>query len=122
MKENNGVQGLAIYQLAFENAMKIYDLSKKFPSEEKYSLTDQLRRSSRSICANIAEAFRHKKYLNAYSHKLTIADAECSETIVWLDFARNCKFIDENEYAHLKGKTEQIGRILGAMINKTSPP
>ena len=112
----NGFKDLKVYRLAFENAMEIYTISKKFPIEERFSLTDQIRRSSRSVCANIAEAFRNRKYPNSFIHKLTIADAECSETLVWLEFAVRCKITNEVDFDHLSEKTEEIGRLLGAMI------
>jgi four helix bundle protein len=73
--------------------MEIYELSKLFPAEEKYSLTDQIRRSSRSVCANIAESYRKRRYVNHFISKLTDSDAENSETNVWLEFALQCGYI-----------------------------
>lgn len=78
---------LKVYQLAFTSAMRIYELSKKWPTEEKYSLTDQIRRSSRSVCGNIAEAWRKRRYPAHFVSKLSDADTEAAETEVWLDFA-----------------------------------
>ena len=75
--------------------MEIFHLSKKFPLEEKYSLTDQIRRSSRSVCVNIAEGYRKRIYPKHFTSKMTDADAEASETCVWLDFAKDCNYIDE---------------------------
>ncbi|HKZ68777.1 MAG TPA: four helix bundle protein [Anaerolineales bacterium] len=80
---------LRVNQLAFESAVRIFELTKTFPPEERYSLTDQIRRSSRSVCANIAEAWRKRRYPNNFVSKLSDADAEATETLVWLDFALN---------------------------------
>ena len=85
---------LEVYKLAFEAAMEIFEISKKFPVEEKYSLTDQIRRSSRSVSANLAEAFRKRKYPKAFVSKLTDSEGEAAETQVWLDFAMRCQYID----------------------------
>src|SRR5258706_14280732 len=84
-----------VYKLAFEQAMDIFEISKSFPKEEKYSLTDQVRRSSRSVCANLAEAYRKKRYPAHFISKLTDCDAENSETNVWIDFAFACQYINE---------------------------
>lgn len=84
---------LLAYQKSFQLAMDVFHLSKSFPSEEKYSLTDQIRRSSRSVCANIAEAYRKRRYPNHFTSKLTDSDAENSETNVWLEFALECEYI-----------------------------
>ncbi len=84
----DGFEGLKVYELAYAGAMRIFRLSKAFPKEEKCSLSDQIRRSSRSVCSNTAEAYRKRRYLKHYVMKLTDADGEASETIVWLNFAR----------------------------------
>lgn len=84
---------LRVYQLAFKSATEIHEITKKFPAEEKYSLTDQIRRSSRSVCANIAEAWRRRKYPKNFVSKLTDSDTEATETIVWLDFALHFNYI-----------------------------
>jgi four helix bundle protein len=78
-----------------ESAMKIFEVSKHFPSKEKYSLTDQIRRSSRSVCANIAEGWRKRRYPNAFVSKLSDADSEAAETQVWLEFALKCAYLDQ---------------------------
>jgi four helix bundle protein len=85
---------LNVYQIAKENAMAIFNLSKNFPVEEKYSLTDQVRRSSRSVSANIAEAWRRRRYKAAFIAKLNDCEAECSETQVWLELAHECNYIN----------------------------
>ncbi len=90
-------EDLAIYQLAFEAAMKIFECSKKFPVEEKYSLTDQIRRSSRSVCANLAEAWRKSRYRAAFVAKLSDCEAEAAETQVWLKFAVKCNYLTSNK-------------------------
>lgn len=84
---------LKVYRLAFQNAMKIYLLTKSFPKEETYLLTDQIRRSSRSVCSNIAEGFRRRKYPKSFSSKLNESEAEAAETQNWLDFALECNYI-----------------------------
>ena len=106
-----------LYQKAFSLAMEIYVVSKSFPNEEKYSLTDQVRRSSRSVCANLAEAYRKKRYPAHFISKLTDCDAENSETNVWIDFALACKYINEETRALLSGKNEEVGKLLSHMIN-----
>src|SRR5581483_7379233 len=100
-----------VYKLAFEVAMEIYEVSKTFPKEEVYSLTDQIRRSSRSVCANIAEAFRKKIYLAHFVSKASDADTENSETGVWLDFSVSCKYISSEKYKSILDKTQEVGRL-----------
>jgi len=102
---------LEVYQLAMESAMRIFELTKRFPPEEKYSLTDQIRRSSRSVCANLAETWRKRRYPKAFVSKLSDAEAEAAETQVWLEFAKKCGYmapdrayeLDET-YDHIQGK------------------
>jgi len=106
-----------VYKLAFEVAMEIYEVSKTFPKEEVYSLTDQIRRSSRSVCANIAEAFRKKIYPAHFVSKASDADTENSETGVWLDFSVSCKYISPEKYKSISDKTQEVGRLLWHMIN-----
>lgn len=107
---------LIAYQKAFELSMEIFELSKTFPQNEKYSLTDQIRRSSRSVNANIAEAYRKRRYVNHFISKLTDSDAENSETNVWLEFALSCKYLTQNQYDSLNIKTIEIGKIINYMI------
>jgi four helix bundle protein len=106
-----------VYKLAYEQAMEIFRTSKSFPSEEKYSLTDQIRRASRSVCTNIAEAYRKKKYPAHFVLKVTDSDAENSETGVWLDFSKDCFYLDEQKHKVLIEGNEEIGRLLNHMIN-----
>ncbi|MEO7445552.1 MAG: four helix bundle protein [Ferruginibacter sp.] len=105
-----------VYQLAFALAMEIFEASKSFPTEEKYSLTDQVRRSSRSVCANLAEAYRKKRYSANFISKLTDCDAENSETGVWLMFANSCNYISSLELEGLLLKKNEIGKLIGHMI------
>jgi four helix bundle protein len=107
---------LPVFKKAFALAMKIFEVSKKFPKEEPYSLIDQIRRSSRSVCANLAEAFRRRKYPAHFQSKLADSDAENAETDVWLDFAFACKYLSEAEFAELKNDYSEVGRLLGDII------
>jgi len=108
---------LLSYQKGFRLAMEIFNVSKSFPPDEKYSLTDQIRRSSRSVCANIAEAYRKRRYTNHFISKLTDSDAENSETNVWLEFAYTCEYISEETYTNLTEKNIEIGKLINYMIN-----
>jgi four helix bundle protein len=108
---------LLAYQKSFRLAMEIFNVSKSFPSDEKYSLTDQIRRSSRSVCANIAEAYRKRRYTNHFISKLTDSDAENSETNVWLEFAYTYEYISEETYNNLTEKNVEIGKLINYMIN-----
>ena len=105
-----------VYKLAYEQAMEIFTISKSFPPEEKYSLTDQVRRSSRSVCTNIAEAYRKKKYPAHFILKITDSDSENSETNVWLDFSKDCSYIDVALHSKFIARNEEIGRLLNHMI------
>ena len=108
---------LIAYKKAFNLSMKIYAISKSFPTEEKYSLTDQVRRSSRSVCANIAEAYRKRRYVNHFISKLTDSDAENSETNVWIEFAAECRYITAEQYSELTQVNIEIGKLINYMIN-----
>ena len=108
---------LIAYQKAFKLAMEIFIISKQFPKEEKYSLTDQIRRSSRSTCANIAEAYRKRKYPKHFVSKLTDSDGENSETVVWLDFALACEYMDSQTHQFLYDECLEIGKLLNYMMN-----
>ncbi len=110
---------LDTYKMAFEASMQIFNLTKSFPKEEKYSLTDQIRRSSRSVCANLAEAFRKRKYPKAFVSKLSDSEAEAAETQVWLQFSLKCNYIQNDIYEELYKKYEQI---LGKLVNMSRSP
>jgi len=109
-----------VYKKAFALAMDIFEITKSFPKEETYSLTDQIRRASRSVCTNIAEAYRKKRYEAHFISKLTDADAENSETGVWLDFSLACQYIHDDDHIRLTKENEEIGKLLGHMINNPS--
>ena len=116
MPTSQGFRGLRVYQLAFKLAMEIYKESKKFPREELYSLTDQIRRASRSVASNIGEGYRRKLYPKMFVSKMSDADGEGSETQVWIEFAYACGYISaELRLRWLEGY-EEIGRMLGGMI------
>ncbi|MGI0480824.1 four helix bundle protein [Geminocystis sp. CENA526] len=110
-------EDLIVYQKAFESAMKIFELSKKFPMEERYSLTDQIRRSSRSVCANLAETWGKRRYKAAFIAKLSDSEGEAAETQVWLKFAVNCHYIDIEKARELYGIYNQILSGLVKMIH-----
>lgn len=111
-----GFKDLKVYQLAYRLAMEIFEITKSFPKEERYALTDQSRRSSRSVAANIAEAFRKRQYPNAFVSKLSDSDAEAAETLVWLDFAHDCGYLPAEKRDALMVQYEEVGKMLGAMI------
>jgi len=112
-----GYKDLIAYQKAYTLAMDIFEVSKSFPKEEKYSLTDQVRRSSRSVCANFAEGYRKRKYPAHFILKLTDSDAENSETQVWIDFALSSEYINEPEHKKLSQQADEVGKLLSYMIN-----
>ena len=119
-----GHRDLKVFQLAYSLAMEIFHLSKTFPREELYSLTDQIRRSSRSVAANIAEGFRKRRYPNHFVSKLTDCDAEATETQVWIDFAFDCGYLSEENRDRLRSGYEEVGRMLSSMMadpNKFAP-
>jgi four helix bundle protein len=112
-----GFRELKVYQKAFNLAKEIFEVSKSFPVEERYSLTDQIRRSSRSVCANIAEGYRKRRYPKHFTSKITDADSETSETIVWLDFALDFNYITKDFYDKIESEYEEIGKMLGSMAD-----
>lgn len=109
-------QELLAYEKSFTLAMKIFEITKSFPKEEKYSLTDQIRRSSRSVSANIAEAYRKRVYPKHFISKLTDSDAENSETQVWLEFALKCNYITSESFNEFIVESEEIGKLINFMI------
>ena len=111
-----GHRDLKVYQLAYDLAMEIFRLSKRFPREEIYSLTDQIRRSSRSVAANIGEGFRKRRYPNHFVSKLTDCDAEATETQVWIDFAFDCGYLSLKNHEHLTQGYEEVGKMLFGMM------
>lgn len=107
---------LIVFKKSFELAMEIFELTKTFPKEEKYSLTDQIRRSSRSVSTNIAEGYRKRKYPAHFIAKLSDSDMENSETQVWLDFSLQCKYFEKEKYLQLYKESEEIGKLLNHMM------
>ena len=116
MADSEGFRGLKVYQLAFKLSMEIYCDSKKFPAEEKYSLTDQIRRASRSVPANIGEGYRKRRYPRMFVSKMADADGEATETQVWIDLAHVCGYLSERRKTELRSGYEEVGRMLGGMI------
>ena len=116
-EELKGHRDLKVYQLAYKLAMEIFHETKAFPKDERYSLTDQIRRSSRSVAANIAEGFRKRQYQKMFLSKLADADGEATETQVWLDFARDCEYLAQKRQAELQKGYEEVGRMLGKMMS-----
>ena len=108
---------LLAYEKGFSLAMEIYDLTKSFPPEEKYSLTDQVRRSSRSVCTNIVEAYKRRRYKDYFISKLNDSETENAETQVWLDFALACNYISSEKYQELTTKNDEVGKLIWYMIN-----
>ena len=111
-----GYRDLKVYQMAYRLAMEIFKESKKFPKEEVYSLTDQIRRSSRSVVANIAEGFRKRRYPNMFISKMADSDSEVAETQVWLDFALDCGYLSNDKHNEIMSGYEEVGKMLGSMI------
>ena len=111
-------QDLDIYKKAFDLAMRIFEISKTFPKEETYSLTDQIRRSSRSVCSNLAEAWRKRRYEAAFISKLSDSEGEAAETQTWLEFAVRCKYVDRAIAKELFLSYEEVISMLVSMINR----
>ena len=114
----NSAKDLDVYRKGYELSMRVYELSKRFPAEEKYALTGQIRRSSRSVCLNLREAWAKRRYEAHFVSKLTDCDGENSETDSSLDFAKDCGYITADEHAELSGELRQIGRMIGSMLKQ----
>jgi len=110
---------LRVYQAAFEAAMRIFELSSHFPAVEKYSMVDQMRRSSRSVCANFAEAWRKRRYKAHFVSKLSDAEGEAEETRVWLEFARRCGYMEQDDFDQLD---DAYDKILGQLVRMLAEP
>jgi four helix bundle protein len=111
-----GIESLVVFQKSFSLAMDIFKSSKEFPKEERYSLTDQIRWSSRSVCANLAETYRKRMYEAHFISKLSDADMENTETRIWLKFCLSCEYLSESKYQELIMKNQEVGRMLDHMI------
>lgn len=107
---------LIVYQRAYALSMRIFEVSTGFPPEERFALTGQVRRSSRSVCANLREAWAKRRYEAHFVNKLTDSDGENSETDTFLDFAHDCGYISDDEHRRLTAECVEIGKMLGAMI------
>lgn len=114
----NSVRDLDVYKLSFNTAMEIFKITKKFPYDEKYSLIDQIRRSSRSVCANLAEGWRKRKYQAVFMNKLSDASQEAAETQTWLEFSLDCNYIDRDTFKKLDESYEHIFAMLFTMQHK----
>jgi len=111
---------LEVYQTAFSSAMEIFEVSKKFPVEERYSLTDQIRRSSRSVCANLGEAWRKRRYQAAFVSKLYDCQAEATETQIWLEFSVKCQYLEPETARNLYHNYDKVLGQLATMV-KNAP-
>ena len=114
-KDIRHFRDLEVYKRSFDVAMSIFQLTKTFPQEEKYSLVDQIRRSSRSVCANLAESWRKRRYPAVFKNKITDSMMEASETQCWLEFCLACQYIKQNEFDKLDNDYEQIIAMLNSM-------
>jgi four helix bundle protein len=116
-KHIESYKDLRVYRMAFDGAMRIFELTKGFPAEERYSLVDQIRRSSRSVCANLAEAWRKRRYEAHFVSKLSDAESEAEETRVWLEFAKRCEYVSGDAAGELD---EVYHRVLGQLVTMIS--
>jgi four helix bundle protein len=113
---NNDVRGLVVYQKSFQLAMEIFERSKEFPVEEKYSLTDQIRRSSRAVSANLAEAYCKRRYQAHFISKLSDADMENTETQTWIQYAHSCNYLAKEEFDDFMSVSREVGKLLNFMM------
>lgn len=116
-KKYRGFRDLIVYQLSYQLAVEIFVITKTFPKEEKYSLVDQIRRSSRSVPTNISEAWSKRRYPKSFVSKLIDSDGEASETTVWLDFSKDHKYINQENHEYFITKYEEVSKMLNSMIN-----
>jgi len=112
-----GYKELRVYQLAYELSLKIHKITKSYPYEERFSLTDQIRRSSRSVCANIGEGYRKRQYPKNFAKKLSDSNGEATETQIWLDYSKDLGYMTTEDYTELYDKYESVGNMLGNMIS-----
>jgi len=117
----NSAKELEVYKKAYAVSMEIFCLSKPWPADEKYSLTDQVRRSSRSVCSNLREAWAKRRYEAHFISKLSDCDGENSETDTWLDYLRDCGYLVEEKHAELTGQITEVGKMLGGMLRNPEP-
>ncbi|RLD38356.1 MAG: diversity-generating retroelement protein bAvd family protein [Bacteroidetes bacterium] len=112
-----GLRNLLVYQKGFSLAMDIFELIKTFPKEEKFGLISQIRNSSRSVCSNLGEGYRKRRYPAHFISKVSDADMENSETQVWLDFALACKYISKEQFIEYNNRSSEIGKLLNNILN-----
>ena len=117
MSKIESFKDLIVYQKAYKLAMEIFEISKSFPKEEKYSLTDQIRRSSRSVTSCIAESWAKRRYEKSFINKLTDSLGEENETEVWLDYSKDCKYIQNEKHESLLAEYDEVRKMLISMIN-----
>jgi four helix bundle protein len=117
----NSAKDLDVYKMSYKLAMELFELSRDFPAEEKFALTGQIRRSSRSVCLNLREAWAKRRYEAHFVSKLTDCDGENSETDSSIDFARDCGYLTNDQHERLTDLCQQIGKMLGSMINNPGP-
>lgn len=110
-------KNLLAYQKGYFLALRIHHFTKGFPAEEKFSLTDQIRRSSRSVCVNLAEAYRRRRYKDYFLSKLNDSETENTETEVWLDFAKDCSYLNGEDYQELHQVNTEVGKLIWYMMN-----
>ena len=117
----NSANELKVYKTAYKLAMDIFNVSKTWPTEEKYSLTDQIRRSSRSVCVNLQETWAKRRYKAHFISKLKDVDGENGETATWLNFAKDCDYLSSKDYIDLSNKCNEVGKMIGSMLMKPEP-
>ncbi len=117
----NSAKDLEVYKKGYRLAMRVFELSRKFPAEEKFALTSQIRRSSRSVCLNLREAWAKRRYEAHFISKLTDCDGENGETDSSLDFAKDSGYLTQQEHSDLTSTCQEIGKMLGSMINNPGP-
>jgi len=117
----NSAKELKVYQKGYELAMEIFKLTRRFPPEERFALTSQIRRSSRSICLNLREAWAKRRYEAHFVSKLTDCDGENAETDSSLDFAKDCEYLSVEQHSELASLCQEIGKMLGSMIKNPRP-
>jgi len=117
-KDIRHFRDLEVYRRAFQAAMMIFQLTKGFPAEERYSLVDQIRRASRSVCSNLSEAWRKRRYIAVFKNKVTDSMQEASETQCWLEFSLTCEYIEQATFNNLDREYEEIIAMLNSMENK----
>lgn len=117
----NSAKDLEVYKKAYALSISIFHLSKEWPREEKYSLIDQVRRSSRSVCSNLREAWAKRRYEAHFISKLSDCDGENSETDTWLDYARDCGYLTIEKHAELVNAVVEVGKMLGSILNNPEP-